>query len=121
MLQSAATAAESAKQLSEDIKSSWETDWKTREARVDEQLIQLKKLADEVVRGVEAETVSRDQAIRDLETRVQNVCAGLRAQCELKADRNDVVKALWLKVDKWDKRYKSNAFSNNRYYIEFLQ
>lgn len=39
MLQNAATAADNAKQLSEDIKSSWETDWKTREARVDEQLI----------------------------------------------------------------------------------
>lgn len=36
MLQDAAKAAENAKTLSQDIKSSWETDWKTREARVDE-------------------------------------------------------------------------------------
>lgn len=50
--------------------------------------------------GIQGEIVCRGKALRDLEARVQAVCAGLQEKIDQKADRKEVVRALWLKVDK---------------------
>ena len=70
MLIQATSASREATEKSVDVKAVWEGDWRRREGAVDDQLIELTKLAEDVRAAVEGETVVRTSEIDELGKRV---------------------------------------------------
>lgn len=80
----------------------WDTEWKDRELLVDETLTRLHRIVYEVDEAVASETNSRAAEFDVLRDVMERAFCTLYHQIQLKADADQVRRALWTKVDKLD-------------------
>ncbi|ESU39817.1 Hypothetical protein DHA2_10705 [Giardia duodenalis] len=80
----------------------WDTEWKDRELLVDETLTRLHRIVYEVDEAVASETNSRATEFDVLRDVMERAFCTLYHQIQLKADADQVRRALWTKVDKLD-------------------
>lgn len=91
-----------AHQLLLNTSNVWNTDWKDRELLVDETLTRLHRIVYEVDEAVASETSSRAAEFDVLRDVMERAFCTLYHQIQLKADADQVRRALWTKVDKLD-------------------
>ncbi|CAL6066773.1 Conserved_hypothetical protein [Hexamita inflata] len=99
MLNKAVNEARESQEISQNMKNMWENDWRKRELLVDQQLIELKTLGDEVRLAAEGETQYRLAGEKEIELKIQEVNDYLEKRLNTKVDREEVQKALYMKVD----------------------
>lgn len=91
-----------AHQLLLNTSNVWDTEWKDRELLVDETLTRLHRLVYEVDEAVANESNSRAAEFDVLKDVMERAFCTLYHQIQLKADADQVRRALWTKVDKLD-------------------
>ncbi|EFO62381.1 Hypothetical protein GLP15_644 [Giardia lamblia P15] len=94
--------ATQAHQLLLDTGNVWDTEWRDRELLVDETLTRLHRIVYEVDEAVASETNSRAAEFDVLKDVMERAFCTLYHQIQLKADADQVRRALWTKVDKLD-------------------
>lgn len=101
-LSSSITKTTQAHQLLLNTSNVWNTEWKDRELLVDETLTRLHRIVYEVDEAVANETGSRAAEFDVLRDVMERAFCTLYHQIQLKADADQVRRALWTKVDKLD-------------------